>query len=677
VSRDAYALYSNLNTTESGRAVYTWWEPFQSNATAADLTVGKLVPSGIEILYDSARLVIARSTVIIQDGLHSYENVAEVVSTLVYDKDTKYAEIYQDVKVLLSVKVLQSISAFCFSDRYELDVAAGVNPGDRSYVHYFANYTQSVYQDPLTGTNNTDVIQAFDPADQYIFFAGYWPNATEYTVYNTQIVPLLTSGSTGVLPTGTAIPDVPSPPGEPHIPWVTVQWLYSSVNWPNLTSWLAGGTGQMRFVEVPGMTNYNKLDPHPALDINAGNSSNQVDTEVLYLLNQVFNPTGLNSLANGGEGYPNSGSAVPFMWTGLGQSAATTDSGAAAMVGGNDIGTFATSLTLFDTNDTAFPYISPVVTEQGSIPYGLYSYNGTTYYQTFNNNADGTGTDTTNYVRTGLTDFALGYNLGTDPQPVAGGWGNSDSFWYPSIDPLSQRWSYSGTTFSTAAYTTVQANGILTLGGVKANGLTRYFNDFDYAITREGTTGTFYALVESGAVTGTAPTSNPADGTLDFFPVSTWNVGSVTFNYTDTANTGYAVISLASDLNGTRGLSIYGWNGRDTYWASAWASQYILGNTTGWLPAGVVSLVLSITYNGGSSEPTAFTVVKALGTITEFGTNSFITQYKMFDNREPALLNWTGAFTVPTTPRGYFGANVWWSAKLSPTSSIASVNYDP
>lgn len=679
MSIEAYALYSNTTTNEVGRGVYSWYGNFTSNSGSSNLTFGRLVPGGVVILYDSARLVVARSTVIIQDGMNQYEDVAAVISTLVFDKDTKYAELYQDVKVLLSFKLLQGISAFSFSDRYELDLAVALNAStsDKSYIHYFANdvNTQSVYQYPLTGTNNTDVIQAFDPNRQYMFFAGYWPNATEYTVYNQLITPELGTGYTGVLPVGTAVADLPATFEEPHIPWITVQWLYNSIQWPNLTSWLAGGEGQMRFVEVPGMTDYNH-DPHPALDINASDISNQVDTEVLYLLNQVFNPTSLNSLALNATSPTTLSPVSTFMWTGLGQSAATTDSGAAAMVGGNS-GTYATSLALFDRNDTAFPYLSPVVTMQGSIPYGLYSFNGT-YSETFNNNAEGTGADTTNYVRTGLNDFALGYNGITDPQPIAGGAGNGTStyYWYPSKNPLTQRWLYSaGWSMSAYPSVTYNPNGIITLGGPKANGLTRYFNDFDYAIFREGTAGTYDALIHNvtGTVTGSAPTSNPAYQSLDYFPISTWNVGLTTFNYTDTANTGYAVISLASDINGTRGLSIYGWNGRDTYWANAWASQYILGNTTGWLPAGTVSLVLGISYTG-SSEPIAFTVVKALGTITEFGTNDFTAAYN-FDNRP--TLKWSGAVTVPNYPQGYWTMPVWWFAKLGPTSSIASVNYDP
>jgi hypothetical protein len=216
-------------------------------------------------------------------------------------------------------------------------------------------------------------------------------------------------------------------------------------------------------------------------------------------------------------------------------------------------------------------------------------------------------------------------------------------------------------------YVTYHPNGIFSIGGMKANGLTRYFNDYNFAISREGTSA--FALVNGGGVTGSAPTSDGALATYDYLPVSTWAVNKTAFGYKD----GYAVISLARDINGTRGLSVYGWDGRDTFWANAWASQYITGTTTGWLPGGTVALILHMTYPDGSSEPTAFTVVKALGTITEFGTNDFITRQGSFD----VSASYTGGFTVPTTPAAWpSGQKNWWFQKLTGTST-AFIEFDP
>jgi len=310
---------------------------------------------------------------------------------------------------------------------------------------------------------------------------------------------------------------------------------------------------------------------------------------------------------------------------------------------------------------------------KGTIPYGLNEFGGD-YYEEFSNSGKGTGTDTTLYKRTVLKKFAFGvYDdvIEEVPEPIAGGWSNysslnDDWYWYPSKDPLTERWSYDGVTWSTAMYDNVDysPNGIQSIGGMKANSLTRYFNDFCFAISREGTDS--HALVDGGSVTGTAPTSDLEKPTVDYFPVSTWDTSKNTFGFKE----GYAVIALARDINGTRGLTVYGWDGRDTFWATAWASQYVLGATSGWIPTGAVALILEIDYTGGDREPTGFTVIKALGTITEFGDNHFDDTYG-FDSGA----SWTGGITIPSYPSAY-DDYLWWWAKL-PTESTAHIQFDP
>jgi len=672
---EAYALYSDLTTTEGARKVYSWYGQYMPNDPLAVLTGnGTLIPSGVTVLYDSARLAIARASVTIHDGF-SDEDVAQVFLTAVFEKDTKYVILYKDVKILLDAKVLDFISDFSFGERYEIDVARGLNPSNGAFTAWFPNNITSVYQHPLTGTNTVDIAQAYDPGRQYQFFSAYWPNTTEHTNYS-PLIPDLPDGYTRVLPVGWLQNDIlhpPNGPGEPSTPWNIAQWRYNSTAYPKLLTWLAKAPNrQIRFVEVVGMSDVN-VDPHPIMDTDAAtfNTTDQVDVEALYLLNQVFNPEDLNSLAGTATTGLN-----PFMWTGLGQSAATTDSGGAGLVGSNGYGYYANAFTLFDRNDTMFPYIAPVVGMKGSIPYGLYDFGGN-YFEQFSNSGKGTGNDATTYKRTALKGFAFGvYDdvTSSPPQPIAGGLSSLTDeelyYWYPSKDPLTERWLGAGTSWSMVGYAGVDydPNGILSLGGMKANGLTRYFNDFNFAISREGTSA--YALVNGGSVTGSAPTSDSALATYDYYPVSSWAVNKTAFGFKE----GYAVISLARDINGTRGLSVYGWDGRDTFWATAWASQYITGTTTGWLPEGTVALILNMTYPGGSSEPTAFTVVKALGTITEFGSNNFLVRQGSFDRG----VAWTGGVAVPSTPAawGMDSQYVWWYQKLSATST-AAIEFDP
>jgi hypothetical protein len=365
------------------------------------------------------------------------------------------------------------------------------------------------------------------------------------------------------------------------------------------------------------------------------------------------------------------------MWLGLGQSSATTDSAGGVTMA--DFGQWAQNepLGLFDRNDTAFPWTAPVITMKGTIPFALSNTgNFTNYLETFSNTGYAKGNDATSYVRTGLNGFAFNYydaatTARSPPQPIAGGFSlNSTNFyWYPSRNPLLGRWStVTATSFTAAPYGTTMAEGIITLGGMKANGVTRYFNDFYFAISREGTSS--YALVNSGTVTGSAPTSNGALATLDYFPLSTWASSTGTaagFGYT----AGYAVIALARDINGTRGLSVYGWDGRDTYWAAAWASQYLSASYNSWIKPGTVAVVLNITYSAADREPTAFKVVKALGTITEFGTNAFATAYTY----DQAGVTWGGAITIPSLPSTEYYRE-WWYAKL-PTTTAAKVDFDP
>jgi hypothetical protein len=81
---------------------------------------------------------------------------------------------------------------------------------------------------------------------------------------------------------------------------------------------------------------------------------------------------------------------------------------------------------------------------------------------------------------------------------------------------------------------------------------------------------------------------------------------------------------------------------------------------------------LHITYSSADREPTAFTVVKALGTITEFGTNAFTTAYTY----DQGGVTWGGAITIPSLPSREGYSQEWWYAKL-PTTSTAKVDFDP
>jgi len=273
---EGYAIFSDTFATEAGRKVYSWDGLYMPSSTGPGIvTLGSLSPSGIQVLYDSARLAIYRTTTTIHDGFYN-EDVAKVTITLVQQKDSKTAIVYKDVKILLDPKVLDIIYHFAFSERYEIDLARNINPSNEAYIHYYPDVNETVYQHPLTGESDFDIVQAFNPGQNYIFYAAYWPETTEHSVYSA-LVPDLPHGQTRVLTYGTSIldipeaDDVPAGPGEPSTPWVIAQWRYQSWNpniadnyFPNLLHFLAkDAQREIRFVELFGMTDYNKAGAQP------------------------------------------------------------------------------------------------------------------------------------------------------------------------------------------------------------------------------------------------------------------------------------------------------------------------------------------------------------------------------------------------------------------------------
>jgi len=788
---EAYAKYSDSVSQEAARKVWSW-DPLSADVSSG-VTAGTLTPTGIEILYDSESLGVARVTTVITDGFY-HEAVAQVTETLIYDKTSKLAIVYYDVKIVLAPKVLDSISDFVFQKQYEIDLAALINPSNNAYVHYFSNYTQSCYQDPLTGNYSVDVVQAYNApgsttnGNRYIFFDAIYPMASSYSVYSPLLPTIISTttaggsttginppgsgetaqfyGFTRLLPYNTHIADIPLPVGEPNTPLVIINWNYTQAAYPKLTTFLAKSLErEIRFVDVFGMTDYNN-DPTPALQSsdpaalaynltqsNEPNLVNQVDAEIQYLISTVFNPIDLTTLA-----YPNEVSPADTgspLWVAVGQGSAATDSAGAAAVSAMWL-IHGAPLGLFDINDT---------THLGSIPYGLNQTTSandgiTGYIQTLNNKIAGIGNDNTNFQSLGLINYAWGiYDEVNAPgsnstEPVSGGFSQnftstdgSDfytyAFWSPSKNPLTERWVYVNLTvggtleesyWELIGYTSEDArcitwspNGIITIGGNFANGITRYFNDFNFAIEREGTSSTDYsALLTTGAgmpnIAGAAPTNIFGLGTVDFYPLSTWNtsswntISSTTIPVVNTVGMspdgtiysnwygpGTAIIAVAVDVNGTRGITVAGWNAEDTYWASAWASQYLNGPNNAWVPCGAVAIVLQMSYPGPNAEPT-FNIARVLGTITEFGSNTFYLSYGTYDlaaaqtaSGQPDRWTMSPSFNSyydsseltenlmfgdlhtlglsPPTPAYPVEGNTWWFEKL-PTTSTASIEYD-
>ena len=160
------------------------------------------------------------------------------------------------------------------------------------------------------------------------------------------------------------------------------------------------------------------------------------------------------------------------------------------------------------------------------------------------------------------------------------------------------------------------------------------------------------------------PTSDPTKDNLDIFPLTCWNVSVDTFGY----RAGYAVVAITRDTNGSAGFLVWGWHGRDTFWASAWAAfwiGYVQNAGKSWLLDGTVALILKIDYDS-NGEPSKFTVVEALGTVTELDLKGYLVGNKMLDTDGTIK---DSVYTIPNPP--------WWFDKVCKTAVTATIHYDP
>jgi len=136
-------------------------------------------------------------------------------------------------------------------------------------------------------------------------------------------------------------------------------------------------------------------------------------------------------------------------------------------------------------------------------------------------------------------------------------------------------------------------------GGPLANLLAWYDNDFESA---------FYALPQFTTF---------ATWSGKIAPLPCWN--GTKKGYADTASTGYAVISIVEDINGTNIFMVWGNWGRDTYNAAQWFWQDGIQEFQYSDFIGATSVVLQINYNS-AGKATSIAVPEILGTISETTT---------------------------------------------------------
>jgi hypothetical protein len=160
----------------------------------------------------------------------------------------------------------------------------------------------------------------------------------------------------------------------------------------------------------------------------------------------------------------------------------------------------------------------------------------------------------------------------------------------------------------------ISSSNVIVVGGPIVNLAGEYFNDFTDAFVFSEYGGGFYA---PGCW---ARTSQPSPGISE-------KKDALWYNSTEVGDeVGYAIISVYKDLNETTGYIVYGYTAEDTYYA-CYALRGGLLAWTQWLQPGSTTLILEIDYS--ELHPVELHIKEVLGPFTEC-TGAF-TNFKTID----------------------------------------------
>ena len=466
-----------------------------------------------------------------------------------------------------------------------------------------------------------DVAQVISSDLTHVGFAAFWPTLSDYTVdgWDRALDPLIVANEPDMLPV----------PSEPDIPYVIGEWDFM-LDFDEATEDFGP---QFRGVTVYGLVNYHDADDAQGADLNDDMVvENQIDKEVQYQLDEVFNPWDLVSAVHkknmrwvdffDGDGITDT---FELYWVPMNVTWDEYCSFAErVMVDYDESGGFDPDEVLIRDLDYTINFTTGNITFVVEPPLGvdnikvLYStdnvyevvdgkYWGPGRYEWFVVGRDahtvdslGAGFATATFKQKNVTIGRGGMDMMGTSYPYEipyllhrYGTGNAfqDYFLTPDATDPGQRLCLRDDWCHTWP---ISSSNIISVGGPSANWVTMYFNDF---------TSGFY-------------------GTPWFTPYSDWSgkiAGLTCWNKNAYANTGgetgigYAVIGTYKDINGTVGLVIYGFDGRDTYYASQWFHDNI--EQLQEFPPCVTSIIIEIDYT--DAEHPTFDVVECLGTISE------------------------------------------------------------
>jgi len=269
-----------------------------------------------QILYDGPRRFIARIAWDIYDRTPDGDNVplVRVIFTIDFNKVKKAVVVIKEVKSIAQSKVVHGLMYVQFSNRGEIDLGNRTH-GYRQYVHFFTegtcdpdadvdgfstvyNYADwpvtdkwgyvrpppaafdSACHTPVAGAK-FDVLQSFNPDVNRVFFAAFWPELNDWTVYGWEQMGISLN------------PHHPHYNNIPHLPDIRFgERPYYIAEWDFVlgTTDVPGDPVQFRGVAIYGI-----VDNH---DLDDTNYNQILDSEVMYILDEYFNPFDLVAAAH-------------------------------------------------------------------------------------------------------------------------------------------------------------------------------------------------------------------------------------------------------------------------------------------------------------------------------------------------------------------------------------------
>lgn len=649
-------------------------------------TNGTATTDDIQVLYDGPRKFVA----IVVNHIYDYHeasqsklHLVDVAFTVIFNKVKKEVILLKDVKMMdqakyvlsplkldipndSEIEIPRSILAQ-FSNREEWDL--GNSPTYESYIHFYTEYNDegldTCYNEDWTllptlpagysvvatdldtsvlakhgsepGSSGTyDMAQVISNDLKYVAWAAYWPSLSDWSA---------DAGSGRANLWWRAMKDADphdtdsfaTPNDEPFLAPLTIgEWdfvLSDEIKTVNSVN----AAPQFRGVTVYGLTDLNDGD-----DEDRTGGSNVIDKEVMYQLDEVYNPWDLSDAVHKKDTsrwlkWATSGpitldppalnttawdaysafservvhyasTGVTTLWKRGEDYTLSADGTTITLI--SSIGSGNKLKVLWSSDDW---YDRP-----DDVDFGPGRYEWTTVGRdAFTIDSAGAALVTASFKQKNYTIGLAGVDM-WDTLVAAQmpyimtkfGTGDNMADYVDTIGraALNDDW---------CTYWAVASSNVIGVGGPLANMLSYYANDFTDAI---------YGLVDyagtaySGEVTGVPCWNRGWNGT--------WNV----YSSADDETKGYAVISTYLDINGTEIFEVWGHYGRDTYYATQWLhGDAERGIAPGIVqlqsaPAGITSIILEIDYTD-PQHPT-FCIPELLGTISETEwTHTYINPY--------------------------------------------------